>query len=396
SLMNFFYCPDTRADRLSILASAWDYVVLIEDPAWASQFPEFHFEGVRTLSDAIRAQGARPLLVMSWQSTTTATAAAGELAYRVGNGTGTAVVPAGYAWSAVSATAPPDTIDYSVAASLYTAVTGKPTDPTVSPPPSLSPSIASSITASAYASATAEVTKTHYTTPFVGAVRTSTLPTGASLEFMTSGTSSEALYTARMIEIAAKVGLASPNVAIGSTRPDKEFDDACLTNAASDFAAAQYRILFARGYVIDAAKIQSTGKQTDLQVQVWDRHWDTDPADGLATVEELEWASDEIYGQATSLGLVMIPYHLMFAKLKTAEPTATLTSDGVHATYPVSYGLAIMSLVSRTGLSVPTTGLDALTTRASGFAEETIRQLSTLSVSGAFVADDPGTRPTAR
>ncbi len=84
----------------------------------------------------------------------------------------------------------------------------------------------------------------------------------------------------------------------------------------------------------------------------------------------------------------------MFAKLKTARPSVQLTSDGTHATFPVSYGLAAMSFESRTSLSVPTADLDADTAAAVGFADETIRQLSSLSQSGVYVPDDPTTRPS--
>jgi hypothetical protein len=83
----------------------------------------------------------------------------------------------------------------------------------------------------------------------------------------------------------------------------------------------------------------------------------------------------------------------MFSKLRTLRPSVQLLSDGTHATYPVGFGLATMSVVSRTGASVPTDGLDSDTQLASQLAEETIRQLSSLSVSGTFVQDDPRSRP---
>jgi hypothetical protein len=45
---------------------------------------------------------------------------------------------------------------------------------------------------------------------------------------------------------------------------------------------------------------------------------------------------------------------------------------------------------------VPTTGLDADTAAAVGFADETIRQLSSLSQWGTYVGDDPMMRPKVR
>ena len=66
---------------------------------------------------------------------------------------------------------------------------------------------------------------------------------------------------------------------------------------------------------------------------------------------------------------------------------------GVHATYPVGYALAAMSVVSRLGQHLPTSGLDAETALAATTAEVLIRQLATLSAIGEFVPDDPTSRP---
>jgi hypothetical protein len=133
-----------------------------------------------------------------------------------------------------------------------------------------------------------------------------------------------------------------------------------------------------------------------MQVQVWDRHADNIPADGVEAVAMMEEELTATYDEARALGLTMTPYHLMFSKLKTMRPSVQLTSDGTHATPTVAYGQATMSVVSRTGIHTSTTGLDSDTALSSTLAEETIRQLSSLSVSGLLVPDDPGTRPTAR
>src|SRR6185295_17087467 len=98
--------------------------------------------------------------------------------------------------------------------------------------------------------------------------------------------------------------------------------------AAPYFRQEQYQILFARGYGLDARTITSSGAQTSLQVQIWDRHYDADSSDGLTALTFLEQASMNIYAQARALGLAMIPYHLMFARLKTMRPSIQLLSDG--------------------------------------------------------------------
>jgi hypothetical protein len=394
SLMSFYYYPDTRAARLAVLATGWDYVAIIEAASFAVDYPELYFEGVRVVGAAVRAAGARPLLVMPW---VVPPALVGESTYRVGNGTWVPVVPAGYA--VASAPTPPawDAAEYAAATSIFTALTGAAADATAYAPAGMTVADAAALAAAALSADGTQRSTTHYTTPFQGLVEIAPWPASASsLAFMTEGSSSEALYTARMVEILPEVSLAAYDVALGYTNPAKVFDAASLAAAAAPFAARQFQILFARGYDVDAATIRAKGAQTDLQVQIWDRHWDSDPADGIATVEELDAALTQIYDQAKPLGLALIPYHLMFAKLKTAAPWVALTSDGVHATYPVSYGQAVMSVVSRTGLHVPTKGLDADTTLAAKFGEETIRQLSALSTSGLLVPDDPSTRPSTR
>jgi len=45
SLMNYFYQPDGREERLAWSAEPWSYVVLLEDASFALGYPEFYFEG---------------------------------------------------------------------------------------------------------------------------------------------------------------------------------------------------------------------------------------------------------------------------------------------------------------------------------------------------------------
>src|SRR5260370_35281015 len=114
---------------------------------------------------------------------------------------------------------------------------------------------------------------------------------------------------------------------IGFTTPYKQFDAAALRRATPYFQVQQYRTLFARGYTIDAQTITATGAQTDLQVQVWDRHADSDPSDGLAAVDMLQSKLTSKLTEAMFYRLAMIPYHLMFAKLKTMRPSVHLLTD---------------------------------------------------------------------
>jgi hypothetical protein len=226
-------------------------------------------------------------------------------------------------------------------------------------------------------------------------VQRKTVPAGADFWFMDSGTSSEQIWFDRMNEILPKAGLTPNGTQIGYTNPTKTFDQAGLDNAIPYFQTQQYSVLFARDYSVDAATIAANGAQSDLQVQIWDRHADSDSSDGVDALDNMEPTLQYKYYQAKTFGLTLIPNHLMFSKLKTMRPSVQLLSDGTHATYPVGYGLATMSLVSRTGIHAPLDGLDSDTQLAATLAEETIRQLAALSVSGAFIPDDPSSRPKA-
>jgi hypothetical protein len=207
--------------------------------------------------------------------------------------------------------------------------------------------------------------------------------------FMASGSSSEQIWVDRMNDVLPRAGYAPQGTHIGFTNPEKVFDSAALTTAGPYFDANQYGVLLARTYSVDAATIQNTGHQSDLQVQIWDRHADGLATDGVDAINMMDARLNDTYAQATEQGLVLVPYHLMFAKLKLARPSIQLTTDGTHATGPVGYGLATMSVVARTGLSPDTSGLDGDTKLAAELAESTIRQLRALSVTGVTVPDAP-------
>jgi len=394
SLMNFFYQPVGRDERLAPLAEPWSYVVLLEvGGSFATVYPELHFEGVRALACSARAQGAKPVVLMPWDADPTAT---GEVTYRVANGTKSVVVPAGYAWEQAQAIGSLDWElhgGYLAAAMLYSTLTGRDAGATSYRPTGIPEDQAIELAAIARDTVVSEAGKVHYQGAFHGRVEMWTVTPGGDFWFMDSGTSSEQIWYDRMNEILPKTGFTPQGTQIGYTNAEKTFDQAALDNALPYFQAEQYRILFARRYALNAQSIATSGVQTDLQVQVWDRHADSDPSDGIEAIEMLEYMSTTVYDQARRCGSAWTPYHLMFAKLKTMRPSVQLLSDGTHATYPVGYGLATMSVVSRTGLHPSTEGLDADTLLAAQLAEETIRQLSALSVTGVSVPDDPNARP---
>ncbi len=397
SLLAWYYAPVGRTARLAPLAGPWTYVVLLDDQGLAESAPELHFEGVRAVACHARQAGATPILLTG--PSLGFSPLRSELAWRVGNGAGLPVVPAGEAWRATSDVWGPTSYAKSTfvaAASLYSAITGRSGATAGKPyvPAALTPADAAHLAWIAYETVGAEAGRTHYSSPFSGVVQMQTAPgSGRDFWFMDSGTSSEAIWQARMNEIVPRLGLTPRATSIGVSNPTKTFDAACLANAQGRFSTSPYELLFARDYSLDGATIRAAASP-GLQVQVWDRHLDGMPVDGIAELSALESRLLAKYQQARRLGLALIPHHLAFARLKAERPSIDLTSDGTHTTYPVGYALATMSVVSRLGRHVPTTGLDADTERAAAIAEETIRQLSSLSATGEFVPDLPSARPS--
>lgn len=397
SLVGFRFSPDGRDARLAPLAGPLSHVVMLDPPPFAVGYPELHFAGVREVACLARKAGAKPVLAMSWSGDAAETATRGEVAYRVGNGTGSAVAPVGYAWDALAASASPRPAQaYAMvaAATLYAAIAGKSPAEVGWQPSGADAAMVAAIGAAAIDAVRSEAKRAHYATPWAGVVAVAPWSPTGTLRFMDSGTSSEAIWEGRMNEIVPRIGEAADATAIGACNDSKTFDATCLANAVPHFQWAQYAILFARDYAVDAAAIRAAGGQTDLQVQVWDRHPDGAPVDGLAVIGLLEANAKAKYDQAKRLGLAWIPHHLAFARLNALAPSIALTTDGTHVTPPVGWALATMSVVSRTGMTPSSDGLDADTTLAARVGVETVRQLASLSTTGAYVPDDPATRPS--
>jgi hypothetical protein len=397
SLMYYFYAPDARGTRLAALQQPWTYVVLLEQSDFAVSYPEFYFEGVRALGCNARATGATPVVLMTWSADGQDIASRGPMAYRIANGTGSPIAPAGYAWASArpSAASLPDADLYVAAATLYTTLTGRNAAATGYAPSASGWSASSAAKLAAFASqaVSTEAGNVHYSAPYAGIVQLLDMAPGGALRFMSYGTSSEALWMNDMGAVLPKAGFTASGTTLSAPEGSPWCESACLTAATPDLQQAQYDLMYARYYTIAASSFRAVGPQSQLQVQIWDRHGDGLPPDGSEALAEMEVFSTTAYDQARTLGLAQTPYHLMFSKLKTMRPSVQLTSDGTHATPAVAYGQTTLSVVSRTGISTSTAGLDPDTTLASQLADQTIRQLSSLSVTGTFVPDDPSTRP---
>lgn len=443
ALMSLFYSVTNRAARLALFEQEWDYVVLLDSADTLSE-PEVHFEGVRVFADLARTRGAVPILLVGhWVNGTSVPVVDGarcadtcgasdgscfdggqgavgngcqlgsdcadcgprdedaslgglvnEVAYRVGNGTGSVVVPGSTAW----AQAYPGSGEWTriAAGTLYSTLTGRIASDLSHVPAGYTAGRWDEIGQVISDVLAAESARVQYEGAWEGAVTVVDEAPAGTFRFMISGTSSERGWRTAMRALLVREGVTYADEDIGRCNDYRTVDVTCMNLAVTAFDGKQFQILYARGYDVTADQIRTAGSQTGLQAQVYDRHYDSSANDGIAAVDDMlnrmRWA----YHDAQANGLVYLPMHLNFAKLKIEFPTANLLSDGTHATNAVQAGIAAMSFVSRTGQSPNRSSLSGQTEAAVRLGEQTIRHWSTLSQTGVHVPDVPTSRPSLR
>lgn len=440
---------DREAHRAE-LEDSWDYVVFFDNYYSLHTSPELMFEAVRVFSERVRATGAIPIWVIHSDTRPTpdadgmlcnnrcahhddgacgdvhhvsvglsaATCAFGtdcndcgaraiadapnhdlqDLAWRIANGAGSVVVPAGVIASTLDA--PYTEWPVVAGAALFTALTG---DNAAELNPGSSPTTVSQarwneICVEVADQAARDATTVHYSDPFVGAVRIEPVPIPTPYRFMISGTSSERGFAVAMRELLDREGVSYEDADTGrcSTR-SASVDATCFSSkVVPAFAGVDYHVLYARNYGISTELMVEGSGMPNLMPQLYDRHWDDTQNDGVDALDDLFARSWGRYIRASVFGVAWLPQHVNFAKLKERMPSAQLLSDGVHATDAVQAGLASMSWTSRTGLAASTTGVDAETAEAIRLGDHTIRTLSTVSPTGELIPDLPANRRWAR
>ncbi|MFC1498875.1 choice-of-anchor D domain-containing protein [Verrucomicrobiota bacterium] len=104
TLVQHYYWPEDRTNMLKNLrgqaGTDWDYVIMMDDPYMLANVPGYHAEGVNLIAAEVLKGEAVPLLLMQWPDPSSSFSVKhfGEISYRVGDGAGATVVPAGYAW----------------------------------------------------------------------------------------------------------------------------------------------------------------------------------------------------------------------------------------------------------------------------------------------------------
>lgn len=102
SIMGWWYAPESSTAKERLISSHADILLFAESEEIVTHYPEFFFEGVRAVSEKASQAGIRPYILllsspgMSHRDKKIDFTA--SIAYRVGNGCGLSVIPAGYGW----------------------------------------------------------------------------------------------------------------------------------------------------------------------------------------------------------------------------------------------------------------------------------------------------------
>lgn len=102
TLLGWWYNPDLQANRQQLLSGKYDFVLLAESEEIIRQYPEVFFESVLNISDAFRAKGTQPRLLLLARPPSSfrdkRIPALADITYRVGDGCSVGVIPAAYGW----------------------------------------------------------------------------------------------------------------------------------------------------------------------------------------------------------------------------------------------------------------------------------------------------------
>lgn len=337
TLMSWFYWPDLHTNNLGLLHQAWDYVVMIDDPHVACMFPEYTLEGVKQIGAEVREGGGRPLLVMTWSSGENELSLFGEMTYRVGDGTDTPVVPAGYAWMNVApelqdaGQRPTPRGSYVTAAAIYSTIFGRSAKASGYVPPDCSPSQRDTLADTALDTIQQEATQEHYSGSYEGPTRLITPPNKKRyLECADFNSSTE-------------TGIWNALLAIFS-----------LTRISAYRYTSSYQTFPLNiGHVIDFCQSRfwdNADTNYWRNQAVFDYQDDYGITSMVRSVDEVmysipspEQESDaDICRYVTNEGGYFVPVRLLWSRLRTAHPEIPCQPDGHHMSDSYLQGIATM------------------------------------------------------
>lgn len=400
SLQEAHYDPRHSASTLAAIQGGYDYVVLLDWYIYLRWSPEFVFEGVLQLSKDILGAGAEPILLMGTGASNADLTAIGENAYRVANGCGIQINPAGYALydQGIFSVNSSNTQAYLVAASLYAQITGLSAADLAYAP------VAGSVTLAQAADsilATQQGT-THYNTsrhetqmvryrykdlhaaPFNGVAR-----------YCYTGTSTEAGINSHLQPILTANGFTVEAKYVSASSSDtKSWTNGDFDSVKTHFEARddQMFLAYARGAASGADQMIAYD-QENLQPLKFDRHLDNigrGAASTLSMLEDIEYASYFNYSHFRNYNWGSIPFHIGVSRWYKEDQSMIASSDGTHVTTPFYNMICSMLLTSALGLELsPSSAISAnsQSLRAFQIGQQVVKELAYLSEDSRYVPD---------
>ncbi len=327
TLMGWWYHPDSQAARAQLFAGHYDLLLMAEDDEIVRGYPEFFFEGVRAVTREARAKGIRTALVQMVKPGNTfrdtRVQAVAETVYRVGDGCGVEVIPAGFGWrealtrNRMTGDSPVKTraCAYLTAAAVYCQVTDAKVPKGAYEAYWTTKKTTEVLALSAREAIANERVKKHYQGPFSGVIRIEPKIT-KRLKVFVPNTADEDPVRQNLQYILD----AAFQDWFWKTPSDWYRDGFDRYSSAFDLV---YGNMQQMNQYLDVSLYTSWNKAPTNQPQPCAAVFCSNPAgdmDGLDTLSKLESILFEGYDYAKSKKLIFIPYQLAWARVRQTDP----------------------------------------------------------------------------
>ena len=399
SLLESYVNPDYKAGTIASVTAGYRHVILLDNHSFSRDFPEMGFEGCYQVSKTILRAGSTPLLLMGATPDANEMEPINENTYRIANGCGIHLIPAGVGAIAARDTLSissldDDRISYLVACMIYRQITGQSAAATAYVPLSGENPIsnASAITNLADSTQATEFAKTQYSTDVgnSGVIRyrpidISSAPFNGRVRYIYSGTSSENGTSTRLWNIIEQ----TYNVGKTNLGRTQDLSEAVLKEkqTALESIEDEAAFIYIRRTKISADTVRSFS-QANVLALIYDRPFEYDgqsPDNLLRTFPN--WL-DYYLAQYQTLGWNFVGFHAALGRFYELEPTLIATNDGVHMTDPLYNMLASQMLTSALGMELPPPpSISGQSLVGYQVGQEFIKQVAHLSENGAYTPD---------
>ncbi len=405
SLLESYVHPDLKPLTLASVTAGYRQVILLDNLSFGRDFPEMAFEGSYQMSKAILRSGSTPLLLMGASPYASERAAIQENAYRVANGCGIHLIPAGVgAMEALDTLSIPslddDRTSYLVACMIYSQITGQTAASSAYVPTSGGNPIAEAAALTSLADSThaTEFAQTQYNTDVgnEGVIRyrpldISSAPFNGRVRYIYSGTSTENGTSTRLEDIITETYNAG-KTNLGRSQ-DLSLDDLTGNQTALESIEDEAAFIYIRRSDISADTVRSFSQANVLPL-IYDRPFEY----GSGTQNTVEstrnplrtfsnWL-DYYLGKYYDLGWNFVGFHAALGRFYELEPTLIATTDGTHMSDPLYYMLASQMLTSALGTELaPPADLSGQALVGYQVGQEFIKQVAHLSEDGSYTPD---------